>query len=55
MKTNPELNRRTVLRGMLGGAAVSVGLPFLDCFLNNSGTALADGTPLPLPGSGAVV
>lgn len=48
MKTSPQLNRRTVLRGMLGGAAVSVGLPFLDCFLNDSGTALADGTPLPL-------
>ncbi|HEY5760195.1 MAG TPA: DUF1552 domain-containing protein, partial [Steroidobacter sp.] len=35
------LNRRTVLRGMLGGTAVSVALPFLDCFLNTNGTALA--------------
>ncbi len=35
------LNRRTLLRGMMGGAAVSVALPFLDCFLNTNGTALA--------------
>lgn len=42
------LNRRTVLRGMLGGAAVSVGIPFLECFLNNSGTALAGEAPLPI-------
>jgi len=34
---------------MLGGAAVSVGLPFLDCVLNESGTALAaTGAPLPV-------
>ncbi|HLG89431.1 MAG TPA: DUF1552 domain-containing protein [Alphaproteobacteria bacterium] len=36
-----RMNRRSVLRGMLGGAAVTVGLPFLDCFLNENGTALA--------------
>ncbi len=47
MITTKHLNRRRVLRGMLGGTAVSVGLPFLDCFLNSSGTALADGTELP--------
>ncbi len=41
-------NRRNVLRGMLGGAAVSVGLPFLDCFLNTNGTALASGAPIPV-------
>jgi hypothetical protein len=41
--------RRTVLRGMLGGAAVTVGLPLLNCFLNNSGTAsAASGAPLPV-------
>jgi len=34
-------SRRRVLRGMLGGAAVTVGLPFLDGFLNENGTALA--------------
>ena len=36
-----KLNRRTMLRGMLGGAAVSMALPFLDCFLDGNGTALA--------------
>jgi hypothetical protein len=33
---------------MLNGAAVSVALPLLDCFLNTNGTALANGRPLPL-------
>lgn len=33
--------RRRVLKGMMGGAAVTVGLPLLDCFLNTNGTALA--------------
>ena len=42
------LDRRSVLRGMLGGGAVTVGLPFLDCFLNENGTALANGTSLPV-------
>ena len=41
------LNRRTVLRGMLGGTAITVGLPLLDCFLDSNGEALADGAPLP--------
>src|SRR5262245_53641959 len=41
-------SRRSVLRGMLGGAGVTVGLPVLDCFLNTNGTAFADGKPLPL-------
>lgn len=39
--------RRNVLRGMLNGSAVAVGLPFLELFLNGNGTALADGAPLP--------
>ena len=43
---NPS--RRNVLRGMMGGAAVSVGLPFLDCMLNTNGTALASGAALPV-------
>jgi hypothetical protein len=47
MSAIQELSRRRVLRGMLGGAAVTVGLPFLDCFLNTNGTALASGQPLP--------
>ncbi|HCX14970.1 MAG TPA: hypothetical protein DGZ24_06590 [Rhodospirillaceae bacterium] len=33
--------RRRLLRGMMGGTAVSVGLPFLNCFLDESGTVLA--------------
>jgi hypothetical protein len=33
---------------MLSGAAVYVGLPLLDCFLNGNGTALASGAPLPV-------
>jgi len=45
---NRMMNRRRILRGMMGGAAVSVGLPFLDCFLNTNGTALADGQKLPV-------
>lgn len=44
----PVISRRTLLRGMLGGAAVSLGLPLLECFLNGNGTALAEGAPLPL-------
>jgi hypothetical protein len=44
----PTIKRRSLLRGMLGGGAVSVALPFLDCFLNTNGTALASGAPLPV-------
>src|SRR5262249_55720897 len=44
----PRWSRRAVLRGMAGGAAVSVGLPLLDLFLNDNGTALAQGGPLPV-------
>ena len=40
-------SRRGFLRGMLGATAFNVALPFLDCFLNANGTALADGAPLP--------
>jgi Protein of unknown function (DUF1552) len=43
-----RVDRRRVLRGMLSGAAISVGLPLLDCFLDENGTALADGAPLPV-------
>ena len=40
--------RRAFLRGTLAGAGVLVGLPFLDCFLNENGTALAaTGQPIP--------
>jgi len=43
-----NLSRRRVLRGMMGGTAATVGLPLLDCFLNTNGTAMADGSALPL-------
>ena len=43
-----DLGRRRVLRGMLGGGAVTLGLPLLNCFLNDNGTALATGASLPL-------
>jgi hypothetical protein len=42
------LDRRSFLRGALGGAAISMGLPLFDGFLNGNGTALASGAPLPL-------
>ncbi len=42
-------SRRRVLRGLAAGSAISVGLPFLDCFLNENGTALAStGSRLPV-------
>jgi hypothetical protein len=36
-----KLNRRSVLKGVLGGAGIGVALPFLDMFLNTNGRALA--------------
>ena len=41
-------NRRTLLRGTMAGGAVSMGLPLLDLFLNDNGTALAQGQALPV-------
>lgn len=41
------LKRRTLLRGMVGGAAVGVGLPVLEAMCNESGTAHADGSAFP--------
>jgi uncharacterized protein DUF1552 len=43
-----DFNRRSFLRGMLSGAAVCVGLPLLDRFINGNGTAFADGAKLPV-------
>ena len=40
-------NRRTVLKGMLHGSAVTVALPLLDWFLDGNGEALASGAPIP--------
>ncbi len=43
------VSRRRVLRGMFQGVAVGVALPFLDCFLNENGAALAaTGQELPV-------
>ncbi len=42
-----SLTRRRFLRGTLAGAAITVGLPLLDVFLNDHGDALASGAPLP--------
>jgi hypothetical protein len=33
---------------MLNGSAVTVALPLLDCFLDDNGTALANGAPMPV-------
>ena len=43
-----RLSRRRFLRGTLEGGVVTVGLPLLDCFLNDSGTALASGGSIPM-------
>jgi hypothetical protein len=48
MMRNAAMTRRRVLRGAAGGMAVSVGVPFLDAVLNENGTALAAGAPLPV-------
>ncbi|MBW8753710.1 MAG: DUF1552 domain-containing protein [Sphingomonadales bacterium] len=44
-----DLSRRTALRGMMNGAAIAVGLPLLDIFLDGNGQALAaTGAPVPV-------
>lgn len=42
------LSRRTMLRGMVGGSTVAVGLPILEAMVNGNGTALASGAGLPV-------
>ncbi|MCA9693201.1 MAG: DUF1552 domain-containing protein [Myxococcales bacterium] len=42
------LNRRTFLRGMIGGSLAAVALPPLEAMMNSNGTAFADGTDLPV-------
>lgn len=42
-----QISRRRVLRGVLGGAAVAIGLPRLDGMLNGNGNAYAAGEALP--------
>jgi hypothetical protein len=42
-----DRGRRLVLKGLLGGAAVSVALPVLDWLVDDNGAAFAGGSPLP--------
>ncbi|MFA7601575.1 MAG: DUF1552 domain-containing protein [Novosphingobium sp.] len=42
-----QWTRRNILRGMMRGSAVVVGLPLLDLFLDGNGEALASGAPIP--------
>ena len=41
------LSRRQVLRGLIGGSAVSISLPTLEGMLNDHGDAYAQGMPIP--------
>ena len=41
-------NRRSLMRGFVSGAAVCVGIPALDIFLDGNGKAWADGVKLPV-------
>ena len=44
-----NFNRRTLLRGGMQGAAIAVGLPLLDLFLDGNGQAMAaTGAPMPV-------
>lgn len=44
-----DLTRRKAMRGMLNGAAVAVGVPLLDMFLDGNGEAMAaTGAPVPI-------
>ncbi len=47
IRTTRNPTRRRLLKGLLRGGAVTVSLPFLDMFLNENGSALAAGQPLP--------
>lgn len=48
MSAHEKLNRRDVLRGVMSGAAITVGLPLLECFLDVNGSAYAaTGAALP--------
>lgn len=44
MSVSMSLSRRTLLRGLAGGAAVTIGLPPLEAFFDSNGVAYADGT-----------
>ncbi len=38
-----KIDRRTLLKGVLGSGVVTIGLPMLEVFMNTNGTALAQG------------
>ncbi|MCH9684242.1 MAG: DUF1552 domain-containing protein [Deltaproteobacteria bacterium] len=46
-KTRPTLGRRTLLRGLVGGTAVSMGLPLLEAMTDHTAEARAGGDGLP--------
>ena len=46
-KKGPKLSRRNVLRGIVGGSVVTLGLPLFDYLFDDNGTAMADGGPIP--------
>ncbi|HMI82913.1 MAG TPA: DUF1552 domain-containing protein [Polyangiaceae bacterium] len=41
------LSRRRLLRGIMGGAVIAIGLPPLEAMFNGHGTAYAGGAPIP--------
>ncbi|MBX7115609.1 MAG: DUF1552 domain-containing protein [Myxococcaceae bacterium] len=47
MRSKFEIDRRTLLRGMFRGAAVTVALPMFEAMMNGNGTALAAGGAFP--------
>jgi hypothetical protein len=47
MRRKNIISRRTVLRGIVGGAAVGIGLPPLEAMFNANGTAYAQGAAIP--------
>ncbi len=42
-----QLSRRSVIRGLLGGAAMAMALPPLEAMFDGNGVAYAGGTPIP--------
>lgn len=47
IKNSGGLSRRRLLHGAVGGMSVAVSLPLLDIFLDDGGTAMAAGLPIP--------
>ena len=47
-RSRHQLGRRTVLRGMVGGGMVTLGLPVLEAMLDAHGEAFADGSTPPV-------